>query len=116
MMMMHRPAAPSRKISRETVRRIARSFAPYRGQVLFTAIMVLGSAALGLLPPFFLRTLVNQGLAGRDLGLVTRYTLYTLLATIGGTVGSLAYTYLSSVVGQRIMRDLRNQLFDHLQG
>ena len=116
MMMMHRPAGPSRKITRETVRRIARSFAPYRGQVFLTAVIVVASAGLGLLPPFFLRTLVNQGLAGRDLGLVTRFTVYTLLATIGGTAGSLAYSYLSSVVGQRIMRDLRNDLFDHLQG
>ena len=47
---------------------------------------------------------------------MTRYTVYTLLATIFGTALALGYGYLSILVGQRIMRDLRNQLYDHLQG
>jgi ATP-binding cassette subfamily B protein len=116
MMMMQRPVGPSRKISRETLRRIARSFTPYKGQVILIAAIVVLSAGLGLIPPFLLRTLINDGLGGKDLGLVTLYTVFTLLATIGGTAGSLTYSYLSTVVGQRIMRDLRNSLFDHLQG
>jgi ATP-binding cassette subfamily B protein len=116
MMMMQRPQGPSRKITRATVRRIARTFGPYKPQVILTAVIVIAAAGLGLLPPFFLRTLLNQGIVGHDLGLVTRYTIYSLLAIIGGTAGSLTYSYLSTVVGQRIMRDLRNSLFDHLQG
>jgi ATP-binding cassette subfamily B protein len=116
MMMMQRPPTSSRKITRETVHRIARAFRPYKLQVVLTAVIVVAAAGLGLLPPFFLRTLLNQGIVGHDLDLVTRYTVYTLLATLGGTAGSLTYSYLSTVVGQRIMRDLRNSLFDHLQG
>jgi ATP-binding cassette subfamily B protein len=50
------------------------------------------------------------------MGVITRYSIYTLLATIGSTVCSLGYGYLSVLVGQRILRDLRERLFDHLQG
>src|SRR5438874_13479183 len=115
-MIMRAPMpGPSRPINRETLRRIARLFAPYKAQLIWIALAVLVSAALGLASPFFLQTIVNQGLLGRNMGVVTRYTLYTLAATLGGTACSLGYGYLSTVVGQRIMRDLRNRPYDHLQ-
>jgi ATP-binding cassette subfamily B protein len=109
-------AGPKRPISKETLRRVAASFRPYRAQVIWTAVAVLASAALGIMPPLFLQTIISQGLIAHDLGVITRYTLYTLAATIGATALSLGYGYLSIAVGQHIMRDLRNQLFDHLQG
>ncbi len=110
------PMMPHRPIQRETVRRVVASFRPYRAQVVWTGMAVLASAGLGLLSPFFLRIIVNQGLLAKDLGVVTRYTLYTLAATLGSTAFGLGYGYLSVVIGQHIMRDLRNQLFEHLQG
>jgi ATP-binding cassette subfamily B protein len=116
-MMMRGPLpGPTRPLKRETLLRVARSFAPYKLQVIGTALAVIASAGLGLLSPFYLRTIVNEGLLGHDIGVVTRYSLYTLAATLGVTTGSLGYGYLSTVVGQRIMRDLRNELYDHLQG
>ncbi|HEV2474745.1 MAG TPA: ABC transporter transmembrane domain-containing protein, partial [Chthonomonadales bacterium] len=116
-MMMRGPMpGPTRPVNKATLRRIARTFAPYKMQVALTCCAVIASAALGLLSPFFLRIIVNQGLLGRNLAIVTKYTLLTLFATIGSTLLGLAYGYLSTVVGQRIMRDLRNSLYNHLQG
>src|SRR5438105_2291748 len=63
---------------RVTIRRIVGSFAPYRPQVLLVLAAVLVSSLLGLLPPFFLRRIVDEGLARGDISLVTRYTLLTL--------------------------------------
>ena len=119
--MSMRPMGPGPDRSRkplkpETPKRVIRSFGPYKPQIVWTALAVLASAALGLLPPFFLRTIVNEGLIGQRLPVVTLYTLLTLGATLGSTGFALVYGYLSVVVGQRIMRDLRNQLYDHLQG
>ena len=109
---------PDRKkpIKKETLLRVARSFAPYKPQVILIILSVLTSAALGLLSPFFLLKIVNEGLIAQRLDVVTRYTLFTLLATLFGTVLALGYGFLSIQVGQRIMRDLRNQLYAHLQG
>jgi ATP-binding cassette subfamily B protein len=103
-------------IARTSVQRVARSFAPYRWQLVVIAVLVLASAGLGLLSPFYLRTIIDEGLGKNNLNLVTHYTLLTLAATFGSTLLSLGYGYLSMAVGQHIMRDLRNQLFDHLQG
>jgi len=105
-----------KKIDRATIRRIATGFRPYRPQVFAICALVLGSALLGLANPFLLQNLVNEGLLKRNLEVVTRDSLLTLAATIGSTALSVGYGYLSVLVGQRIMQDLRNQLFRHLQG
>jgi len=63
-----------------------------------------------------LRSLINDGLVPKNLGVVTHYTILTLLATIGATALALGYGWLSLLVGQHLMRDLRNRLNDHLQG
>jgi ATP-binding cassette subfamily B protein len=116
-MMMRGPTpSPDKPVTRETLKRIARIFSPHKVQLFWIGLAVLMSAGLGLLSPFFLQTIVNHGLIGHDLSVVTRYSLYTLAATIGGTVIGAAYGYLSTVVGQHIMRDLRNDLYAHLQG
>ena len=100
----------------DTLRRVARTFVPYKATVAAIAVAVLASAALGLFSPFLLRAIINQGLLARDMALVTRDTALTLAATLGATTLALLYGYWSVQVGQRIMRDLRNRLYDHLQG
>ena len=105
-----------RPIKKETLRRIAGTFGPYLPQVTLTAVAVIASAGLGLLSPFFLQIIINRGLLARDMSVIADYSLYTLAATIAATGLSIGYAFLSTVVGQRIMRDLRNQLYDHLQG
>jgi ATP-binding cassette subfamily B protein len=101
--------------SRASLRRIVGSFAPYKPQVALILAAVFISSFLGLLPPFYLRIIVDRGLSRGDLGLVTHYTLLTLAATVASVGLSLYYGYLSVLIGQRIMRDLRGQLFTHLQ-
>jgi ATP-binding cassette subfamily B protein len=98
------------------LRRIAGAFNPYRAQVILIGVLVLASALIGLLNPFLLKDLVNVGLMNRNLSVITRDSLLTLVATIGATVFGLGFGYVSVLVGQKIMRDLRNQLFAHLQG
>jgi ATP-binding cassette subfamily B protein len=80
------------------------------------AVGVLLSAGLGTLSPIFLRYIIDNGLLANNLGVVSSYSLYTVLATIGSTGFGLLYGYVSVLVGQRILRDLRERLFDHLQG
>ena len=107
---------PPKKVTRETVRRVAGLFRPYRRDVAIIVALVLFSALLGLLNPFLLKNLVNEGLLKRNLDVISRDTLLTLAATLGSTGAAIGFGYLSVLVGQRIMRDLRNALFAHLQG
>lgn len=107
---------PKRKLNRETTRRVAQSFRPYGKEVALTAVLVLASAGLGLLSPFFLQTIINDGLLKLNMSVVALYSIFTIVATLGATGFNIWFGYLSVVVGQNIMRDLRNQLYAHLQG
>lgn len=115
--MQHQNGGPPavKKDNAQTFRRIAASFQPYRAQVIWVLVAVIVSSLVGLVPPFLLRVIVDRGLVTGDIGLVTRFTLFTLVAVLASTGLSLWYGYLSVVIGQHIMRDLRSQLFSHIQ-
>ncbi|BDI34517.1 multidrug ABC transporter ATP-binding protein [Capsulimonas corticalis] len=101
--------------TRRTLRRVIGLFSSYRPQIWLTVAGVTCSAALGLLPPLFLKVIVNQGILPRNMSVVTRYSAYTILAVLAGMGVTMLYNYVSIQVGQKIMRDLRRKLFAHLQ-
>ncbi|HWD38218.1 MAG TPA: ABC transporter ATP-binding protein [Fimbriimonas sp.] len=103
-------------INKATLRRVVTLFDPYRGQVALTVVLVLVSSALSPIAPFFLQTIINQGFAHRDLSVVTRYSIFSLLVICGSTAAALGFGWVSTLVGQHIMRDLRSALYRHLQG
>ncbi|MCX7801111.1 MAG: ABC transporter ATP-binding protein/permease [Fimbriimonadales bacterium] len=109
------PGGP-RKLKPGTVRRVVATFQPYKTQAILTAVTVLVAVLLGLLPPWFLQIIIDQGLQKNDLRVVTVYSIWTIVATVAASALTLLYGYWSVLIGQRIMVDLRNSLFDHLQG
>src|ERR671939_168055 len=97
------------------VRRVARLFKPYRGQVglVFGSILVTG--ALGVAPAFLTKAIINDALLPHDLHLLWQLVLLMIaIPLVSGAIG-VGQTYLTTVVGQRVMQDLRNRLYEHLQ-
>lgn len=109
-------AEPKKKVAdRELVRRIAGLFAPHKVDVVKTLIAVLIGVGLGLLPAFYIQVLIDEGLQHRRLDILGLYSVYTLLAVLAGAGMTLLYGYWSVVIGQKIMCDMREGLFRHLQ-
>src|SRR5206468_4117946 len=106
---------PSVRIERAQLRRVARYFLPYWRQWLLIFACIAVTAALGVLPPLAVRGILDQALPGRDLRL-----LYLLVGAIiglnvlAGLIGVLQ-NYVNAVVGEGIVFDLRNDLYQHLQ-
>src|SRR3712207_2534873 len=97
-MMMRRngsSAAERKRIPRATVRRVMSTFAPYRWYLAGIALLVLASAGLGILTPFYLQALINDGLEKGNLSVITHYTILSLVVTIAATALALGYNYLS---------------------
>ena len=105
-----------KSLNKATFGRVAKLFAQYKVQCFWTAVLVLVSAAFGFFPPYLLKDIVNEGLMPRDGAAITKYSGIALLCSIMATATALGYGYVSTVVGQRIMQDLRNMLYEHLQG
>jgi ATP-binding cassette subfamily B protein len=97
------------------LRRVGRLFIPYRLRLgLLLALIVLGSI-LSVASPFLLREAINKGIIRHDLTLLSWLVGGMIaLAVINGVI-SVAQTWISNQVGQRVMHDLRAAVFAHLQ-
>lgn len=103
-----------------TARRIAESFRPYRREVVGIVVLVLLGAGVGVVNPLLIKVVFDTALfppggGGPDLGrLGVLAAIMVVLPIVGGVVG-LVQAWRANLVGQRVMRDLRERLFDHLQ-
>ncbi|HEV2809748.1 MAG TPA: ABC transporter ATP-binding protein [Acidimicrobiales bacterium] len=103
-----------------TVRRIADLFGPYRREVGAIVALVVVGATVGVVNPLLIKVVFDTALfppgsGGPDIDrLVWLVAVMVSLPVIGGAVG-LVQTWRANVVGQRVMRDLRERLFEHLQ-
>lgn len=106
----------TREEDRRTLRRVVAIFRPYRTQVLFVVLAILVSSGIGLVNPLLLKLIIDDAIPNGDLGRLNLYVGLMILTPILGGVIGVGQTWLSNLVGQRVMRDLRNSLYRHLQG
>jgi ATP-binding cassette, subfamily B, bacterial len=98
-----------------SLRRIARLFQPYKVRLgLLLALIVVGSV-LSVASPFLLREAVDKGIIEHKLTLLTWLVLGMIALAIINAVISVAQTWISNQVGQRVMHDLRAAVYEHLQ-
>jgi ATP-binding cassette subfamily B protein len=98
-----------------SLRRIARLFIPYRVRLgLLLGLIVLGSV-LSVASPFLLREAVDKGIVHRNLTLLSWLVGGMIALAVINSVISVAQTWISNQVGQRVMHDLRAAVFAHLQ-
>src|SRR5213592_2014763 len=96
-------------------RRIARLFKPYRGRLSVVLALIALSAVISLASPFLLRRILDYAIPQRDNAELTLLVAGMIAVSITTGVLSVAQTWLSNVVGQRVMHDLRTAVYRHLQ-
>ena len=103
---------------RATVGRAAGSFRPYMPQVVGVALLILVTAGLGVVNPLLIRSVFDDALfppGGVDMRMLWILSgIMTAATVVSGGLG-IIQTYLTNGVGQRVMRDLRDRLYSHLQ-
>ncbi len=103
---------PSRERER---RRILRLFRPYRWRLAAVMGLIVFSAGLGILQPFLLRDVLDEGIAQHNTTLLTWLVLAMIAIAIANAALSVWQTYISNSIGQRVMHDLRAAVYRHLQ-
>jgi ATP-binding cassette, subfamily B, bacterial len=97
------------------MRRIFGFFRPYRGRLGFIAVLILIAVSIGVVNPILLKLVIDNLAGPQDLGqLWIQCGLMILLPIVTSMIG-VWQSYLSNVVGQRVMNDLRLALYRHLQ-
>jgi len=88
---------------------------PYRGRTLLMLAALLAATAAALAPPPLAKLAIDEGIVPGDLSTLTWVVVAFLVSALVYWGASYVQTYLVGWVGQRVLQDLRIQLFAHLQ-
>src|SRR5262245_33156500 len=104
------------QISLALLRRVWGYAKPYRLKTVGLLITIFAITGLSLVPSLLYRDLIDNALPHKD---VTRLIWLTLamigIPVINAFIG-LGQRYLSATIGEHLIADLRNALFNHLHG
>jgi ATP-binding cassette subfamily B protein len=103
----------------QTMRRVAMLFRSYRRRLSAVALIVVVTAGLGVVNPLLIKPVFDNALfCGQgcpNLPLLFWYVGAMIAIPIVTSVLGVAQNYLANVLGQRVMQDMRNNLYAHLQ-
>jgi ATP-binding cassette, subfamily B, bacterial len=95
--------------------RVLSLFTRYRLRLGAVMGLIVFSSGLGMISPFLLRAVLDQALPRRDGTLLTELVAGMIGIAIATAAISVWQTYISNVIGQRVMHDLRTAVYRHLQ-
>jgi subfamily B ATP-binding cassette protein MsbA len=104
-------------ITRERLQAYRRLFGyvrPYSPRMTLAMIALTIATLLGLIMPLVIQTLVDVVFVEQSLALLNRLTVLLAIIFLIRAVFSFVTRYNMSYVGERIVADLRQQLYDHL--
>jgi len=97
------------------LRRLLVYLRPYRGLTGFAVLLLLAGAGLALVGPALTQRALDIAIPARDTGLLGTLALLFLAALVLEFLIEYGQTMLTTYLGQRVMYDLRMQIFGHLQ-
>ena len=97
------------------MRRLLRYLGPYRGLAAGAVLLLLVQSGLALVGPRLTERALDVAIPRGDLGLLGLLASLYLAAILFDLVVEYGGTLLTTFVGQRVMYDLRMEIFDHLQ-
>ena len=103
------------KISGALLGRILGYLKPYWLQFLLVFVTILLSAVVGLLPSIITGRIVDEALVGKNMRLLVQLLIMAFVTLTASQVISVLESYINSWISQRIIFDMKNQMYDHLQ-
>ena len=112
----HDPAAvKNARVSRALRRRILAFAAPYRRLLGVFLVLIVVDAVVGVVNPLLLRSIIDNGISGRSVGLVVALAAAVAgLAVFAAALG-LGERAISARVGEGLIYDMRSRVFSHVQ-
>jgi ATP-binding cassette subfamily B protein len=104
-----------RKTDARTVQRVAQAFSPYKWQIVLVLIAIVLTTLLGLINPLLIQQIFDKAINGRNATLLIIFVSIMIITPIVSGIIGVGQTYLNNLIGQNVMRDFRNRLYEHLQ-
>jgi ATP-binding cassette subfamily B protein len=112
------PAGDADLDRRATLRRVVRLFASHRAQVALVAVLIVITGAMELVNPILTKWIFDRALfvdGGPYLGLLVTLVAAMAAVTLTSAVLGVWQTLIANRLGNRVMQELRDRLFAHLQ-
>ena len=103
------------KVSGALLGRILGYLKPYALQFLLVFVTILLSAVVGLLPSIITGRIVDEALVGKNMRLLVQLLVMAFVTLTASQVISVLESYINAWISQRIIFDMKNQMYDHLQ-
>lgn len=103
------------KITKKLLGRILSYMKPYRLQFGFVFIAIILSATIGLFPSIITGKIVDQALVGKDMVLLIKLLLAAFATLSVSQLIGVLESYINSWISERIIFDMKNQMYNHLQ-
>jgi len=101
-------------LDRTLLRRVFAFVWPYRGRLLVSVALLPVIALLEIAQPYLLKLAIDEHIAVGRLEGLNRLAVLYLLALVGQYSAGFAQLYLTQVLGQRGMNDLRTRAHRHI--
>ena len=111
----HEEEALGKAYDARLMRRMLTYLRPYRGRVVLAILVLLSGSLVALVGPWLTQIALDRAIPAGDyrlLGLLARAYLASILAAFAL---EFVQTLLTTWLGQRVMYDLRAEIFAHLQ-
>ncbi len=112
---MDQDEALDQRYDARLLRRLLVYLRPYRGLTALAVLLLLAGAGLALVGPALTQRALDVAIPARDTGLLGTLAAVFLAALVLEFVVEYGQTLLTTYLGQRVMYDLRMQIFAHLQ-
>ncbi|MCE9602614.1 MAG: ABC transporter ATP-binding protein/permease [Gemmatimonadetes bacterium] len=111
----HEEDALGKAFDGRLARRLFTYVRPYGGLVLGAVAVLMVEGVLQLAPPLLTRRVIDVAIPAGDAALVRNSVLLLVGALLLQVSATYVETLLTGILGQKVMHDLRCQLFAHLQ-
>lgn len=106
-------AAP--KFTKELGLRILSYLKPYKVKFAIVIVVVLVSAALGVVPSLLTGKMVDDGLLAGNFRVLVELIIASFLVTVVSNALGLLETWLNTSIAQGIIYDMKTQMYSHFQ-
>ncbi|MEO7823157.1 MAG: ABC transporter ATP-binding protein [Gemmatimonadaceae bacterium] len=100
---------------RHLMRRLLAYTRPYRALMYGALGLLCVEGGIQVAGPLLTKRVIDVAVPARDIGIVIVSTVLFTLLLLAEFALSYTQTWLTSLLGQRVMRDIRMQIFAHLQ-
>jgi ATP-binding cassette subfamily B protein len=97
------------------MRRLLHYLRPYRSEAALALAAIIAASVLQLAQPYLMKLAIDRYIPARDVAGVNRIAIAYLFILVGSFCLEYTQTWLLQMTGQRIMFDMRGEIYGHLQ-